>query len=535
MKYTSGRFEKNIASLICICMLLSIAASCVFAENEEITAPERNEKDTAVVEEPSTTQEDVIEEPTPTQEDVVEEPTTTQENVVEEPTTTQEDVIEEPPTTQEEVVEEPIPKQDITDDSAPEGSGTKTPDPAEETKKSALPEENTEDKFDLEKAYEHYLTLEEEQEKEEYLNSLSSEDQTALKEYIEKKEAEAAEADPASGLAVDNENEENEENEESKSVESSTDEKEQGDTSVNEDTLPAVTEGGNENSGDAEEETHISFGCAYIGGEWFGRDTSTVRTLTILINIDGNLVDTCITCAQKSVADFAVYTGDNEIIDVTADYWELSGSGNFWSVDMYGTNNATVNVNMKSPLAAVTEITFDAPAKAPMRVAAVLSENPTEDSATEEITSDSDSEETLNEAQDDIQNGIQEEVQEEQPVQPSFEIRIPVTTISMNKEAETAKLTIDASCRDMDGKRLDVKCISDHNFHFVYGERKDSIEYGLYNDESEEKLGNGQTAASFTGDASANIYLKVENGAAAKYVGDYKDTITFAVAMVADE
>lgn len=234
---------------------------------------------------------------------------------------------------------------------------------------------------DIEEAYEHYLSLAEEWQKEQYLNSLSAEDRATLKQYIADKEAEAALAELAAEpeTAIDENAEEapaEEAAEENAEATEATEEPE-----VTEETEEPPAEEPAEEAEDAEEpegepaeepeeepeeepteepeeepaeepeedpDRVISFGSAHIEGEWAGRDTKAIRTLTIHVYIDGALAGTCSTAANKSVAFFAVYAGDNEITDVTANSWAVTSSGTAWCVDMYEDHNVMVDVNLSS-------------------------------------------------------------------------------------------------------------------------------------------------------------------------------------------
>ena len=146
MKCRNRRLEAFLSSIICVCMMLSIVAPCAFALDEEGVDPSAQIVEETVIEE-AAAEEPVVEEP------VVEEPVV-EEPVVEEP------VVEEP------VIEEPAAEEPVTEQFT-------TP---------------AEDEFNLEKAYEHYLSLTDEEQKV-YLESLTEDQRDVLEKYIEEKEA----------------------------------------------------------------------------------------------------------------------------------------------------------------------------------------------------------------------------------------------------------------------------------------------------------------------------------------------------------
>lgn len=309
---------------------------------------------------------------------------------------------------------------------------------------------------DIEEAYEHYLSLAEEWQKEQYLNSLSAEDRATLKQYIADKEAEAALAELAAEpeTAIDENAEEApaeeaaEENAEATEATEATEEPE-----VTEETEEPPAEEPAEEAEDAEEpegepaeepeeepeeepteepeeepaeepeedpDRVISFGSAHIEGEWAGRDTKAIRTLTIHVYIDGALAGTCSTAANKSVAFFAVYAGDNEITDVTANSWAVTSSGTAWCVDMYEDHNVMVDVNLSSlpaeeaeeaentePAEEVTEETEDT------EFAEEAIEEAEETEPTEEITEETEDTEPAEE--------VTEETEETEPAEEAAE------------------------------------------------------------------------------------------------------------------
>lgn len=336
-----------------------------------------------------------------------------------------------------------VPEEEPAQEEAPAQAAAapaenKNASPAEESPEAeeapAAPAAPAKPAFNLEAAYEHYMSLAEEWQKEQYLNSLAAEDRAALRQYIADKEAEvaaaaaaqealfaqlAAQAEENALMAAAAPEEVLTEAEEETGTEAETEiageteeadlaeEKLPAEEAVSEEVpaeLPAeditVTEESSTVEAEVTEEepveeelpaeepaveeepeeevVDLSFGSAHIGGEWAGRDTSSVRSLTINIYIDGALADTCSTSTNKSVANFVIYAGDNEITDVTTDYWELKGDGAAWSVDMYGSNNVTVNVNMNSLLPAGEEVPNEE-AKATEETDEELSEEPTEE------------------------------------------------------------------------------------------------------------------------------------------------------------
>ena len=342
--------KKNLKrSLAAFLAVLMVAGLSYFAKDSALKADE-NAPESEVVEEIADVPAEQVNEPEP--EVVVQEViVTATEPVVEEPAPAEEPApVEEPAPAEEPApVDEPVP--------AEESAPVEEPAPAEE-------------EFDIEEAYEHYMTLSEDWQKEQYLNSLSAEDRAALRQYIADKEAEAAAAAAAqeailAELAAQAEAEtelETVPTEEAPLMlsvaapETEAEAVEETVTEAAEETAAETEEAPEELAEEpAEEPVDLSFGSAHIGGEWSGRETSSARSLTINIYVDGNLADNCVTSANRSVANFVIYAGDNEITDVTTDYWAMSGSGAAWSVDMYGANDVTVNVNMKSLLPAEEE------------------------------------------------------------------------------------------------------------------------------------------------------------------------------------
>ena len=353
---TKKNLKRSLAAFLAVLM---VAGLSVFAKDSALKADE-NAPEAEVVNEAADIPAEPIPEPEP-------------EVVVQEVIVVQEPVAEEP--VQEPVAEEPA--------------------------------------FDVEEAYEHYMSLTEEWQKEQYLNSLSAENRAELKQYIADKEAEAAaaavaqeailaelaakaeeaakvaaetveespvmlaasapetetEAEPEAAEETEPEAESETEAETKAEITYLTDE--EGNLILDDEgnPIPAETEEAVEEEipeeipaeetepeeEPEEEPVDLSFGSAHIGGMWAGRETSSARNLTINIYVDGNLADSCTTSANQSVANFVIYAGDNEITDVTTDYWAMSGSGAAWSVDMYGANDVTVNVNMKSLLPAEEE------------------------------------------------------------------------------------------------------------------------------------------------------------------------------------
>ena len=217
---------------------------------------------------------------------------------------------EAPPVVVEPVVEvpaEPAPAEEPVVVSEEIDAAEITEAPAEEAPAEEAPAE--EEPFDVAEAYKYYCTLGE-AEKQAYLESLTLTQRSELEQYILLMEAPAA-------LAEDEQEAEEPEEEEEKAEEA--------------EALPA------------------GFGSARVSGEWAGRDTSTPRSLSIEVYVDGELADSCSTTMNKSVANFSVAIGDCTVESESSSCGGFSGSNGSYSVDMYADTFATVTVKLASP------------------------------------------------------------------------------------------------------------------------------------------------------------------------------------------
>ena len=188
MKYMNNKkkdgmtpFMRGLAVLLAAAMVVSLG---IFAQDAYVKASEEVGEDGIVRE----VADEVVEpEPAPDPEPVE----VVEEIVIELP---EPEVIEEP---SPEAVEEPeAPAEEAPVEAAPvEEAPAEVEAPAEEAEEAGITDED----FDVEKAYEHYMKLDDAG-KAEYLDSLNEEHRKALEDYITAKEAPAEEVEEAEAV-----------------------------------------------------------------------------------------------------------------------------------------------------------------------------------------------------------------------------------------------------------------------------------------------------------------------------------------------
>lgn len=291
-------------------------------------------------------------------------------------------------------VEEPvIAVQEVelpAEEPAPEPTVEPTPEPAPEPTEEPVAEEVIEEKapFDVREAYEHYISLGSEAEKQAYLDSLDPADREELERYIAEQEPAAVEAVEE---AVEEAEAEAEAEEEPKAEEPAEEEKAPFDVlaayehyaSLGSDDEKAAYLESLDPADRAELESCIAekelkeeepeepekepeeeavpgtFGSAMISGEWAGRDTSTLRSFSIEVYVDGKLADSCSGEANKSVANFSVALGDCTIASVNSSCASFSGSNGTYAIDMHTDTYATVTIMLEAPEAEEEPEEFD--------------------------------------------------------------------------------------------------------------------------------------------------------------------------------
>lgn len=206
----------------------------------------------------------------------------------------------------EQQVEEPVPAEE--------------PAASEEEQNAEAPEDDADASFDVEEAYEYYMSLGSDEEKASYLDSLDAADRKALEDYIAEKELEAAGAAVMFAAAPAEEEQEAEAEAEAEA-----------------------------DKAEAEAPEDTSFGSAKVSGEWAGRDTSTLRSFSIEVYVDGELADFCSGEANKSVANFSVALGDCTVASASSSCGAFSGSNGSYTVDMYADTSATVTIMLETP------------------------------------------------------------------------------------------------------------------------------------------------------------------------------------------
>ena len=291
-------------------------------------------------------------------------------------------------------------EEPVAEEPAAEPTTEPTPEPAPEPTEEPVAEEPVAEEvieekapFDVREAYEHYISLGSEAEKQAYLDSLDPADREELERYIAEQEPviEAAGEEPvlqAAALspetveeAVEEAEAEAEAEEEPKAEEPAEEEKAPFDVLAayehymclgSDDEKAAYLESldpadraelesciaekelkeeePEEPEKEPEEEAVPgTFGSAMISGEWAGRDTSTTRSFSIEVYVDGELADSCSGEANKSVANFSVAIGDCTVASVNSSCGGFTGSNGTYAIDMYADTFATVTIMLEAP------------------------------------------------------------------------------------------------------------------------------------------------------------------------------------------
>lgn len=209
-------------------------------------------------------------------------------------------IAEQEPAAVETVEEEPVLQTAALSPETVEEAVEEAEAEAEEEPKAEEPAEEEKAPFDVLAAYEHYASLGSDDEKAAYLDSLDPADRAELESCIAENEPEEEEP-------------------------------EEPDKEPEEEAVPGT------------------FGSAMISGEWAGRDTSTARSFSIEVYVDGELADSCSGEANKSVANFSVALGDCTITSVNSSCGGFTGSNGTYAIDMYADTFATVTVMLASP------------------------------------------------------------------------------------------------------------------------------------------------------------------------------------------
>ena len=358
-------FTRMMALLIASAMVVGLG---IFAQDAYVKASEEDGEDGVVTE----VADEVVEMPAPEVEPVEE----IAEIVYEAPAPEPVAEPEPEPVAEEPVAEEPAPAEPIEEPAPTEPEQPEVPAEEEVTPVAAEPEEEEEDgitdeDFDIEKAYEHYLKLSD-AEKAEYLDSLNEEHRNVLIYYIEAHAflegetdsigeeapeviraeeaeeyipAEAEEVTPAEEEAPVKAENEAEEAEPTEETEPAVDEE-----PVEEPEPEAKPEPEVEPEPEVvalEEET--TFSTVYLSGTWAGRETSTARNVEFTVVKDGNVVASGSTLCHMSMINLAVTPGDYEVTDIQCSSLGFSGSGFNYVIDMYGDTNVTLYVELTSP------------------------------------------------------------------------------------------------------------------------------------------------------------------------------------------
>ena len=358
-------FMRGLAILLAAAMVASLG---IFAQDAYVKASEEVGED-GIVREVA----DEVVEPAPEPE-----PVEVVEEIIVELPEPEPEAVEEPAP---EVVEEPAPEKEpeapvetAPVEAAPvEEASAEVEAPAEEEKEPGITDED----FDVEKAYEHYMKLDDAG-KEEYLDSLNDEHRKALEDYIAAKEAPAEEVEEAEEAAPAEESEELPAEE----VEQPAEEVTEGEAENEETPAEEVEETPAEEAGPeaAAAEEEIGFSSAYLSGKWAGRETSTPRNVDLTVVKDGEVVDRRVVSYNMSMLDVTVAAGDCEVTDVQCSCYTFSGSGSAYTIDMYQDTNVTFSVELTSPVAeeeAPAEEAEEAPAEE-------IEEAPTEEVESEE-------------------------------------------------------------------------------------------------------------------------------------------------------
>ena len=351
-------FMRGLAILLAAAMVVSLG---IFAQDAYVKASEEVGEDGIVRE----VADEVVEpepapdpEPVEAVEEIVIELPEPEPEVIEEPAP---ETVEEPT---QEAVEEPAPEkepeapaEEAPVEAAPvEEAPAEVEAPAEEAKEAGITDED----FDVEKAYEHYMKLDD-ADKAEYLDSLNDEHRKALEDYIAAKEVpgeKVEETEEAAPVAEDEDDEE----------------------------APAEEEP--EDAATAED---LGFSSATLSGKWTGRETSTLRTVNYTVVKDGEVVDSGAVSCHMSILDVTVAAGDCEVTDVQCSCYTFSGSGSAYTIDMYQDTNVTFSVELTSPAAEeapaeeVEEVPAEEIEEAPVEEVEEPAEEVTEDEAENEV------------------------------------------------------------------------------------------------------------------------------------------------------